>query len=53
MSVWDDLVGQPQTVKTLQRAVADPAAMTHAGLLTGPPGTRPTNAAPAIPAAQE
>ena len=51
MSVWDDLVGQPQTVKTLQRAVADPAAMTHAWLFTGPPGSGRSNAARAFAAA--
>ncbi len=39
MSVWRDVVGQKVTVSTLQRAVADPSAMTHAWLFTGPPGS--------------
>lgn len=37
--VWRDVVGQEPTVATLQRAVADPDAMTHAWLFTGPPGS--------------
>lgn len=51
MSVWDDLVGQSHTVATLSRAVADPAAMTHAWLLTGPPGSGRSNAARSFAAA--
>lgn len=51
MSVWDDLVGQAQTVGTLSRAVTDPASMTHAWLLTGPPGSGRSNAARAFAAA--
>ncbi len=51
MTVWDDLVGQPQTVTTLDRAVRDPAAMTHAWLLTGPPGSGRSTAARAFAAA--
>lgn len=51
MSVWDDLVGQPQTVATLSAAVADPARMTHAWLFTGPPGSGRSNAARAFAAA--
>ncbi|HEV7147570.1 MAG TPA: ATP-binding protein, partial [Pedococcus sp.] len=39
MSVWDDVIGQPAAVATLTRAVTDPAAMTHAWLFTGPPGS--------------
>ena len=38
-AIWQDVVGQPQTVAALQRAVADPASMTHAWLFTGPPGS--------------
>ena len=34
MSVWDDVVGQEAAVAALQAAVADPAAMTHAWLIT-------------------
>ena len=37
--VWRDVVGQPDVVAALQRAVADPTAMTHAWLFTGPPGS--------------
>lgn len=53
MNVWDDLVGQEQVVAELQRAVADPAAMTHAWLMTGPPGSGRSNAARAFAAALE
>ena len=51
MSVWDGLVGQPETLRLLQRAVADaretPAGpgMTHAWLFTGPPGAGRSTAA--------
>lgn len=51
MSVWDDIVGQESVVETLQRAVADRAAMTHAWLFTGPPGSGRSNAARAFAAA--
>ncbi len=51
MSVWDDLVGQAPVVETLQRAVADPASMTHAWLFTGPPGSGRSNAALSFAAA--
>lgn len=51
MSVWDDLVGQNTTVETLSRAVSDPAAMTHAWLFTGPPGSGRSTAARAFAAA--
>lgn len=37
--VWRDVIGQPETITALQRAVADPGAMTHAWLFTGPPGS--------------
>ena len=53
MSVWDDVVGQPDAVATLSRAVADPAAMTHAWLFTGPPGSGRSVAARAFAAALE
>ena len=39
MSVFAQLVGQPRVVQTLRRASGDPAAMTHAWLFTGPPGS--------------
>ena len=51
MTVWDDVVGQDETVATLDRAVRDPAAMTHAWLLTGPPGSGRSTAARAFAAA--
>ncbi|WP_116116103.1 DNA polymerase III subunit delta' [Austwickia chelonae] len=53
MTVWDDLVGQTHVVGTLGQAVTDPAAMTHAWLLTGPPGSGITTAARAFAAALE
>ena len=37
--IWRDVIGQPQTVAALQRAVGHPASMTHAWLFTGPPGS--------------
>ncbi|HYQ33081.1 MAG TPA: ATP-binding protein, partial [Lapillicoccus sp.] len=51
MSVWDDVIGQPDAVATLTRAVTDPAAMTHAWLFTGPPGSGRSVAARAFAAA--
>lgn len=51
MSVWDDVIGQEAAVATLQRAVAEPGAMTHAWLLTGPPGSGRSVAAKAFAAA--
>lgn len=37
--IWRDVIGQPQTIASLQRAVGDPGSMTHAWLFTGPPGS--------------
>ncbi|MDR1214747.1 MAG: DNA polymerase III subunit delta' [Propionibacteriaceae bacterium] len=52
MSLWDDLVGQGQAVSELRQAVAGAAhAMTHAWLITGPPGSGRSNAARAFAAA--
>ncbi|PRY59523.1 DNA polymerase-3 subunit delta' [Knoellia remsis] len=51
MSVWDDVIGQEPAVAVLSRAVAEPAAMTHAWLLTGPPGSGRSVAARAFAAA--
>lgn len=51
MSVWDDVVGQDDAITTLSAAIADPSAMTHAWLLTGPPGSGRSNAARAFAAA--
>lgn len=50
-SVWDDVVGQPGAVDVLQRAASDPVAMTHAWLVTGPPGSGRSVAARAFAAA--
>ena len=50
-TVWDDLVGQEPAVQVLRHAVDDPTAMTHAWLITGPPGSGRSNAARAFAAA--
>jgi DNA polymerase-3 subunit delta' len=50
VSVWDDLVGQKPVIETL-RAAASGQGMTHAFLLTGPPGSGRSNAAIAFAAA--
>ncbi len=52
-SVWRDVIGQDQAVATLQAAVADRGRMTHAWLLTGPPGSGRSTAARAFAAALE
>ena len=51
MTVWDDVVGQSQIVRALSFAARDPAGMTHAWLLTGPPGSGRSTAARAFAAA--
>ncbi len=51
MSVWRDVVGQEPTIEILSRAVRDEAAMTHAWLFTGPPGSGRSTAARAFAAA--
>ncbi|NLE71478.1 MAG: DNA polymerase III subunit delta' [Actinomycetales bacterium] len=51
MSVWDAVVGQPEAVAVLRHAAADLEAMTHAWLLTGPPGSGRSVAARAFAAA--
>ncbi len=51
MTVWDYVVGQEPAVAVLQRAVTDPSSMTHAWLLTGPPGSGRSVAAKAFAAA--
>lgn len=53
MTVWRDVIGQDSAVATLQRAVTDPGSMTHAWLLTGPPGSGRSVAARAFAAALE
>lgn len=50
--VWAELVGQHRAVEVLRRAVTGEShAMTHAWLLTGPPGSGRSNAAKAFAAA--
>ncbi|MGY1783951.1 DNA polymerase III subunit delta' [Geodermatophilus sp. SYSU D00698] len=49
--VWAEVVGQPAVVAELRAAVAQPAAMTHAWLFTGPPGSGRSVAARAFAAA--
>jgi DNA polymerase-3 subunit delta' len=51
VSVWDEVVGQPLAVAELSAAATDPAAMTHAWLFTGPPGSGRSVAARAFAAA--
>ena len=49
-TVWDDLVGQRSTIEVLQQAAAG-QGMTHAWLITGPPGSGRSNVARAFAAA--
>lgn len=50
--IWSDLVGQEKAVASLKRAVeGDRHAMTHAWLITGPPGSGRSNTARAFAAA--
>ena len=57
MTVWDELVGQQAAIEVLSAAAADAAmatpgpAMTHAWLMTGPPGSGRSTAARAFAAA--
>ncbi len=51
VSVWDDVIGQPEAVETLARAVTVPSSMTHGWLFTGPPGSGRSVAARAFAAA--
>ena len=50
-SVWDSLIGQDAVVDELAHAASDPEAMTHAWLITGPPGSGRSTAAVAVAAA--
>lgn len=50
-SPWHRVWGQDEAVATLQAAVDDPAAMTHAWLITGPPGSGRSTIATAFAAA--
>jgi DNA polymerase-3 subunit delta' len=36
---WGEVWGQPDAVAALQAAASDPASLTHAWLITGPPGS--------------
>jgi DNA polymerase-3 subunit delta' len=49
--VWAELVGQEPAVEVLRGAVEDPTRMTHAWLVTGPPGSGRSTAARAFAAA--
>lgn len=49
--VWADVVGQDAQIEPLRAAVGDPVAMTHAWLITGPPGSGRSHAARAFAAA--
>lgn len=49
--VWARVIGQPAVVQELRAAITDPAAMTHAWLFTGPPGSGRSVAARAFAAA--
>lgn len=51
MSLWDALIGQEQVASVLRHAAANPEAMTHAWLITGPPGSGRSVAARAFAAA--
>jgi DNA polymerase III subunit delta' len=52
LTVWTELVGQSRAVELLRRAVRGAAhAMSHAWLITGPPGSGRSNAARAFAAA--
>ena len=54
MTVWQDLVGQDAAVAVLSRAAEGQGhAMSHAWLITGPPGSGRSNAARAFAAALE
>ena len=53
MSVWRDIVGQETAVATLSATIVDPTQMTHAWLLTGPPGSGRSMVARSFAAALE
>ncbi|MFE6736954.1 DNA polymerase III subunit delta' [Microbacterium sp. NPDC057650] len=48
---WTDVWGQDAAVETLRHAASDPAALSHAWLLTGPPGSGRSTLAYAFAAA--
>ncbi|HEX8508499.1 MAG TPA: DNA polymerase III subunit delta' [Propionibacteriaceae bacterium] len=50
--IWSELIGQERSMRVLQRAVTGSShAMSHAWLITGPPGSGRSNAARAFAAA--
>jgi DNA polymerase-3 subunit delta' len=51
VSVWEAVVGQERAVAELRGAASNPEAMTHAWLITGPPGSGRSVAARAFAAA--
>ena len=51
VGVWAEVVGQDARIEPLRAAVADLDAMTHAWLITGPPGSGRSHAARAFAAA--
>ncbi|MDR0432578.1 MAG: DNA polymerase III subunit delta' [Bifidobacteriaceae bacterium] len=53
MSVWDAVTGQDQAIGALKAACAAPEAMTHAWLITGPPGSGRSVAARVFAAAAQ
>ncbi|ALX65528.1 DNA polymerase III subunit delta' [Microbacterium sp. XT11] len=48
---WGDVWGQPEAVETLRSAASDPGALSHAWLITGPPGSGRSTLAYAFAAA--
>ncbi|SJN15790.1 DNA polymerase III delta prime subunit [Microbacterium esteraromaticum] len=48
---WTDVWGQDAAVQTLRKAAADPASLSHAWLITGPPGSGRSTLAYAFAAA--
>ncbi|MDQ0615692.1 DNA polymerase-3 subunit delta' [Microbacterium sp. W4I4] len=48
---WSDVWGQDAAVQTLRQAASDPAALSHAWLITGPPGSGRSTLAYAFAAA--
>lgn len=45
MTYWAEIVGQPQAVEQLERATLPDAEVSHAWLITGPPGSGRSNIA--------
>ena len=45
MTAWEELTGQEAAIAALKDAAADPEAMTHSWLVTGPPGSGRSNLA--------